>query len=131
VQVAILGPVEVRRDDGSVVPIAGARLHALLARLALDAGRPVPAAALVDAVWGDEPPAEAANALQTLVSRLRRAAGDPSLVVQDGTGYRLAIGRDGVDAHRFAALAAAARHAWLLAHASDLRAGRITLEQLP
>jgi hypothetical protein len=34
-------------------------------------------------------------------------------------------------AQRFAALPAAARHAWLLAHAADLRAGRMTLEQLP
>jgi hypothetical protein len=36
-----------------------------------------------------------------------------------------------VAAQRFAALPAADRHAWLLAHAPDLRAGRITLEQVP
>jgi hypothetical protein len=36
-----------------------------------------------------------------------------------------------VAAQRFAALPADARHAWLLAHATDLRAGRIALEQLP
>jgi hypothetical protein len=34
-------------------------------------------------------------------------------------------------AARFAALPAAARHAWLLAHLAALRAGQITLEQLP
>jgi hypothetical protein len=34
-------------------------------------------------------------------------------------------------AQRFAALAPGARRAWLLAHASDLRAGRIALGQLP
>ena len=34
-------------------------------------------------------------------------------------------------ATRFAALPAAARHAWLLAHLAALRAGHITLEQLP
>jgi hypothetical protein len=34
-------------------------------------------------------------------------------------------------ATRFAALPAAARHAWLLAHLAALRAGQITLEQLP
>jgi hypothetical protein len=32
---------------------------------------------------------------------------------------------------RFAALPTATRHAWLVAHAADLRAGRITLGQLP
>ena len=34
-------------------------------------------------------------------------------------------------AQRFSALPAATRHAWLLTHLADLRAGRITLEQLP
>ena len=34
-------------------------------------------------------------------------------------------------AQRFAALPAAARHAWLAAHLTALRAGRITLRELP
>jgi hypothetical protein len=34
-------------------------------------------------------------------------------------------------AKRFAALPAAARHAWLVAHLTALRAGRITLSELP
>jgi hypothetical protein len=34
-------------------------------------------------------------------------------------------------AARFGALPAAARHAWLAAHLAALRAGRITLAQLP
>ena len=34
-------------------------------------------------------------------------------------------------AERFAALPAGTRHAWLVAHAADLKAGRITLDQLP
>jgi hypothetical protein len=34
-------------------------------------------------------------------------------------------------AQRFAALPAAARHAWLVEHLGELRAGQITLEQLP
>ena len=34
-------------------------------------------------------------------------------------------------AQRFAALPAATRHAWLAAHLAALRAGRITLAQLP
>ena len=58
--------------DG-VIDVAGARLRALLIRLAIAAPAPVPMSALVDALWGDDPPAEPANALQSLVSRLRRA----------------------------------------------------------
>jgi hypothetical protein len=34
-------------------------------------------------------------------------------------------------AQRFAALAPSARHAWLVQHLTALRAGRITLAQLP
>jgi len=106
VQIAILGPLEVR-DGDLLVDVAGSRLRSLLIRLALDPGRPVSASALVDAVWGDQPPAEAANALQSLVSRLRRALGGAATVGQSPTGYRLAIEPDDVDATRFEQLARA------------------------
>ncbi|HEY3633228.1 MAG TPA: BTAD domain-containing putative transcriptional regulator, partial [Jatrophihabitantaceae bacterium] len=105
-QIAILGPLEVRDGDaGGSIEVAGSRLRSLLIRLALDAGRPVSAAALVDAVWGDQPPAEAANALQSLVSRLRRTLGGAATVGQSPTGYRLAIEPEDVDAARFEQLA--------------------------
>ncbi len=99
--VGILGPLAVRDASGAVVDVAGARLRTLLTRLALDAGRSVSVGALVDAVWGDEPPADAANALQALVSRLRRALGAAAPITQSAGGYRLAISRDDVDAFRF------------------------------
>ena len=56
VRVAILGPLQVEDGAGRPVEIGGARLRTLLTRLALDAGRPVSAAALVTALWGDSPP---------------------------------------------------------------------------
>ena len=105
-QVGILGPLEVRDGSGRLLDVAGTRLRALLIRLALDAGRPVSVANLVDAVWGDRPPADEANALQTLVSRLRRALGDADSVVQSPAGYRLVLERDDVDAYRFERAAA-------------------------
>ncbi len=114
-QVGILGPLEVRDSSGRLVDVAGTRLRALLVRLALDAGRPVSVANLVDAVWGDRPPADEANALQTLVSRLRRALGDADSVVQSPAGYRLVLDRDDLDANRFERAAADG--------ASALRAG--------
>ena len=49
-RIALLGPLEVRRD-GTSEPPGGRRLGALLARLALDCGRVVSASALIDAVW--------------------------------------------------------------------------------
>ena len=60
---------------------------------------------LVDAVWDEHPPAGAANALQALVSRLRRLL--PGVVESHPSGYRLAVAAQAVDAARFEALALA------------------------
>ncbi|GID93488.1 BTAD domain-containing putative transcriptional regulator [Amorphoplanes digitatis] len=106
--IAMLGPVELRADTGEPVPVAGARLRTLLILLALDAGRAVSTGRLADGVWGDDQPASAGNALQALVSRLRRAA--PGLAVAaTPAGYRLDLDRDRVDAHRFTRLVAEGR----------------------
>ena len=51
----------------------------VLVRLALDAGRPVSAERLIEDLWGDAA-ATARNTLQSKVSQLRRALGDPGLV---------------------------------------------------
>jgi predicted ATPase len=89
-----------------VVAVAGARLRGLIARLALAGGQPVSTGALAEAVWDWAPPADAANALQTLVSRARRALGGASAVEQSAAGYRLAVSADDVDALRFERLVA-------------------------
>ena len=54
-------------------PVAGERSQALLAALAAARGRPVRAERLIDLVWGDDAPADAAKGLQVLVSRTRTA----------------------------------------------------------
>ncbi len=101
--IRLLGAVEATAADGAPVALGGLRLRGLLARLALDAGRPVPSATLVDDLWGVAPPEDASNALQALVSRLRRAVG-AQLVVTDVRGYRLQVPPDAVDVGRFDAL---------------------------
>ena len=106
-RVAILGPLEVHDDDGAVIAVAGARLRGLIARLALAGGQPVSTGALAEAVWDYDPPADVANALQTLVSRARRALGGAAAVEQSAAGYRLAVTPDDVDALRFERLVAA------------------------
>jgi predicted ATPase/DNA-binding SARP family transcriptional activator len=103
VRIGLLGAVEVW-TDAAPVPLRGVRLRGLLARLALDAGRAVGTSVLVDDLWGEAPPDDAANALQALVSRLRRAIG-PGLVTTDARGYRLDVDPDAVDALRFETLA--------------------------
>ena len=110
-KVSVLGALEVRDGDGGVVPVGGARLRALLIRLALDAGRSVSVGSLVDALWNEEPPDGAANALQSLVSRLRRALGNPDLVMAAPGGYSLAVPASAVDAYLFEALAREGRGA--------------------
>ncbi|MBO1418119.1 winged helix-turn-helix domain-containing protein [Streptomyces sp. FH025] len=75
VHYGILGTTTAHHDDGTPVPLGGARLRALLTALALRQGRPVPADLLVDEVWDAEPPQDSSAALQTLVGRLRRTIG--------------------------------------------------------
>ncbi|MDT0456313.1 BTAD domain-containing putative transcriptional regulator [Streptomyces sp. DSM 41527] len=99
-QIGMLGPFEVRTDDGDLADVPGARLRGLLIALALKPGQVVPKASLVDWIWGEDLPADATNALQRLVSRLRKAL--PRGVVESRTdGYRLAVEPDAVDAVRF------------------------------
>ncbi|MEU2821168.1 BTAD domain-containing putative transcriptional regulator [Streptomyces bacillaris] len=100
----ILGTTRALRDDGTAVPLGGARLRALLTVLALHPGRTVPVGVLVDEVWDGDPPADAPGALQALVGRLRRALGRSAVESVEG-GYRLAAGADAVDLHRFERLA--------------------------
>ncbi|MET8764832.1 alpha/beta fold hydrolase, partial [Lentzea sp. NPDC004782] len=107
-QIKVLGPFEVRADDGAVADVPGARLRGLVVALALRPGQVVPKATLIDWIWGEHPPVDAANALQRLVSRLRKAV--PHVVVEGLTdGCRLMIDADAVDAVRFERLVARAR----------------------
>ncbi|MFE5284717.1 BTAD domain-containing putative transcriptional regulator [Nocardia sp. NPDC056611] len=98
-QVSVLGPVRVHAEDGTRVEIPGVRVRMLAARLALESGRDVSVAALVDGLWGEEPPAEASGALQALVSRLRKALREVGAVEFGPGGYRLP--GVSVDADRF------------------------------
>ncbi|MGW6928627.1 BTAD domain-containing putative transcriptional regulator [Lentzea sp. NPDC054927] len=86
----VLGPVLV---DG--VEVAAPRQRALLAMLALDAGRIVGHDQLIGGLYS-APPAGAANALQSQISRLRRTV--PGLVIEHHpAGYRLVAAPAEVD----------------------------------
>ncbi|MFI6679389.1 BTAD domain-containing putative transcriptional regulator [Kribbella sp. NPDC050470] len=108
-QIGMLGSFEVRTDDGVLADVPGARLRGLLAALALEPGRVVPKPTLVDWIWGEQPPSDAANALQRLVSRLRKVL-PPGAVEGLTDGYRLKVEPDAVDAVRFERLVAQARN---------------------
>ncbi|HYK67845.1 MAG TPA: BTAD domain-containing putative transcriptional regulator, partial [Streptosporangiaceae bacterium] len=110
---AILGPLRVS-ERGVPLEVPGAKERTLLACLVARAGQAVPATFLIDALWGDAPPASAAKSLQTFVLRLRNVleperGGVPRLLVTVGSGYRLAAGASDVDAARFEVLTERAR----------------------
>ncbi|KAA2260443.1 AfsR/SARP family transcriptional regulator [Solihabitans fulvus] len=105
-RVAMLGPVTAFGADGAPLRVGGPRVRALLALLALEPGKAVSAERLIDAIWAGAPPANAANALQTLVKRLRAALAPARVVEARAPGYALAVDPDDVDAHRFARLLA-------------------------
>ncbi|MEU6388894.1 BTAD domain-containing putative transcriptional regulator [Streptomyces sp. NPDC046939] len=122
----ILGPLDVRAHDGSPLDPGGPRPRALLTALLLDAGRTVSTERLIDDLYGEDPPANAANALQSQVSRLRKRLG---LEIEAGpAGYRLVVERDAVDAHRFERLAREGRQA--LAAGDPTRAAELLHEGL-
>lgn len=106
--VAILGPLVVE-DGAQPVEVGGARLRALLIRLAASANGWVAVTSLVEALWDEDPPGDEVNALQSLVSRLRRALPSPDLIESGPAGYRLAIDPEAVDAIRFERLAGRGR----------------------
>ncbi len=91
--------------------MGGPRPRTLLALLAIRTGEIVPLDRLIDELYGEQPPSDAANALQGQVSRLRRALGSAELIEFHPAGYRLALEPAQVDAHRFAELATAGRQA--------------------
>ncbi len=77
--------------------VVGERSHALLAALVAADGRPVGEGGLVDAVWGDERPANPVKALQVVVSRTR-AQTAPEVVLRTDHGYRIGLPAPDVDA---------------------------------
>lgn len=104
----LLGPLEVLDTRGDPATVAGQKRRALLATLAVRAGRPVSIGTLVTELWGNRPPANAGNALQAHIVRLRKAMTAERLVTQP-PGYTLALREGETDTAEFRATVAAAR----------------------
>jgi DNA-binding SARP family transcriptional activator/tetratricopeptide (TPR) repeat protein len=115
----ILGSMEVL-DGARRIQLPAGRGRALLALLVLHAGEAVASERLIDELWGEHPPATAATVVQGLVSRLRKQLEPgrgrreaPTILQTVGSGYRLAIDPEDVDADRFKRLLDEARAAAL------------------
>jgi DNA-binding SARP family transcriptional activator len=112
VEFRLLGAPEVWLD-GRPLELTAGKPVALLAAGLLRANRVVSTSGLVDAVWGDAPPATAAALVQTYVSNLRRTLrpGGRPVILTRPPGYVFDVGGDDLDVSRFESLAAAGRAA--------------------
>ena len=103
----ILGPLEVL-ENGSPLPIAGAKQRALLAVLLLEANRVVSADRLIDELWGEATPDDGRNALQVRVSQLRKTVPTAALLTR-APGYVMEVAPSKLDSACFERLLADAR----------------------
>ena len=111
-EIDLLGRFSVRRG-GRVVDVAefgGRRVRELIRILAAERGRVVSRDALIEALWGDQLPADPATNLNVLVNRARRALGERDVLHTAAGGYLLRDGTDIlVDAEHFEELVGKAR----------------------
>ncbi|WP_275126518.1 AfsR/SARP family transcriptional regulator [Streptomyces chrestomyceticus] len=115
VRLRLSGPVEVVLR-GRPVDVGPPQRRAVLAALAVDAGRPVPVEVLIERVWGADPPEGARRALYAHICRIRRLGQEPGTggrgrlpVLRRCGGYQLDLDPDAVDLRKFLRLVALAR----------------------
>ncbi len=101
VSLGVLGPLAVS-VDGRPVRVRPGRPRLLLLALAVEAGRRVSVDELDEWLWPDEQPRNPKNAVHILISYLRRALGPGGSAIETADhGYRLAVGREAIDAFVF------------------------------
>ncbi len=103
----VLGPIEAR-VEGVAVPLGGPKQRALVAVLLLARSQFVSRDRLIDALWGERPPASAPHTLDAYVSRIRKLLGADRLTRSAG-GYALNVAPGELDLDRFEQLAVEGR----------------------
>lgn len=110
----ILGPLEIVDERGASVQVSGAKRRALLATLVVRAGRTVSMTKLIEELWGPTPPANAVNALQAHIGRLRKTIATTCAedrLATNPPGYTLHLHEGETDASEFTRLITASRTA--------------------
>ncbi|MBM7772265.1 DNA-binding SARP family transcriptional activator/DNA-binding XRE family transcriptional regulator [Actinokineospora baliensis] len=106
VRIEVLGPLEVKRG-GRPIPLGTLKQRCLFATLALRPNEVVGRDEVIDALWGDQPPASCNNLLNTYVSGVRGFVdgggrrGVGSIISRVGLGYRLAVDDEQTDVTGF------------------------------
>jgi DNA-binding SARP family transcriptional activator len=98
-QFRILGPLEVV-DEGTAVALGGQKQRALLAILLINEGEVVSTDRLLEELWGEQPPRTAREALQNLVSQLRKVLPRGTLVTR-APGYKIELDDAQLDLKHF------------------------------
>ncbi|ANS70604.1 pathway-specific transcriptional activator [Streptomyces lincolnensis] len=129
--ITVLGPFTATYGQSSFAPSA-TKPRQVLALLALQADRVVPASTLMEEIWGEELPRSAATTLQTYILQLRRklatalkrdAVTAKNVLVTQHGGYVLRACPERVDAQEFEKLAASGGKAFEAG--DDLTASRL------
>ncbi|WP_435836856.1 BTAD domain-containing putative transcriptional regulator [Streptomyces asoensis] len=114
-QVRLLGPVELAGPERTT-EVGPPQRRAVLAALAVDAGRPVAADVVITRVWGPAAPQGARRSVYSHIARIRQICeqtpepADRRLrLTRRSGGYVLEAGREEVDVHRFRHLIGQAR----------------------
>ncbi|MGW7573351.1 BTAD domain-containing putative transcriptional regulator [Streptomyces sp. NPDC054765] len=111
---SVLGPFRAWRGE-TELDLGPAQQRAMLAALALRAGRTVSVDELVDSLWGEDPPARSVGVLRTYASRLRRVLeadrSHPEVLVSAGGGYLLRLPSSCLDVDHFQEQVTAAEQA--------------------
>lgn len=94
----MLGPVTAS-EGAATLNIGGPKQRTVLAILVARPGDPISVDSIINAVWGDEPPPNARRIVQTYVATLRASVGD--VIAKMGSGWRLVVARDEIDATVF------------------------------
>jgi len=144
-QCRMLGPMEVRTNEGQPARLGAQKHRTLLAVLLLSANHSVAVESIAKAIWSGRPPRSEAAVLRTYVSALRKALqingpGSSTRLEAYDRGYRLRVAPADLDTLVFEELTARGRrelaegHSELavatLRHALTLWRGRL-LEDVP
>ncbi|HEU5491554.1 MAG TPA: BTAD domain-containing putative transcriptional regulator [Gaiellaceae bacterium] len=124
----ILGPLEVLSDAGPM-RVGSSKQRALLGALLLRPNETLSTQRLVDAIWGERPPATAEKLVQGYVHALRKQLGN-GVLQTSAPGYRLNVDRRSLDLTEFERLREDARSA-ALPQAVELRGRALALWRGP
>ncbi|WP_406317250.1 tetratricopeptide repeat protein [Streptosporangium sp. NBC_01639] len=97
----MLGRLEIRDVNGTIVPVRRLKHRQLLATLLLEANFPVSNHQLMESLWGDDPPPSAERNIKTYVHTLRKLLCPDDLrstpIETQADGYLIALDRDDLD----------------------------------